>query len=61
MAVTVILPSSGSVGSYLDAIVPVYINVATTFTVPQGKQMLYGTPIEVNGVLVLDGLLIEVT
>lgn len=44
-----------------DSFVPLFIASGFTFTVPQYKQALFGTPIDVEGVLNIDGMLIEVT
>jgi hypothetical protein len=51
-AVTVTIPSGG--------LVPYYIPVDDTFTVPLYRQALFSEPIEVDGALVVNGLLIGV-
>lgn len=40
--------------------VPTYIGPTETFTVPENKQALYAVPIENDGVIVVDGALVEV-
>lgn len=50
-------PASAGAG---DAMVPYYIATDDTFTVPLYKQALFSTPIEIDGALVVNGVLIGV-
>lgn len=43
------------------AMVPTYIASGDTFTVPIYRQALFTMPIDVVGILVVDGYLVEVT
>lgn len=43
-----------------DSIVPTLIASGDKFTVPAGKQMLFAVPIDVQGILEVNGMLVEV-
>jgi len=51
--------SSGGVAS-ADAFVPYFIATGNTFTIPVNKQGLFSMNIDNEGMLILDGFLIEV-
>lgn len=53
-------PSSMSSSSGTDAFIPYFIGPTETFTVPIYKQGLFGMNIDNEGILVVDGFLIEV-
>jgi hypothetical protein len=52
--------SWAAVGAAADSTVPYFIPPATTFTVNDNKQALYSVPIDVEGTLEINGLLVEV-
>lgn len=53
-------PAGGGGGSSSGGMVPYYIPVDETFTVPLYKQGLWAEPIEVDGALVVNGILMGV-
>lgn len=57
---SIMMISSGSSGSGTDAFVPYFIAAGETFTVPEFKQALFAMTIDVEGILTVDGYLIEV-
>lgn len=50
--------SAGSAGG--DGLMPYYIPVGETYTIPENKQGLFSLPITVDGTLEVDGILVEV-
>lgn len=53
-------PSSGGGGIDTDDMVPYYIAPGETFTIPEYKQALFAMNIDNEGILEIDGFLIEV-
>lgn len=52
--------SSGSSGGGTDAFIPYFIGPTEIFTIPVNKQGLFTMNIDNEGILVIDGFLIEV-
>lgn len=52
--------SWSAVGSAADSTVPYFIPTGETYTVNTNRQALYSVPIDVEGDLVVNGLLIQV-
>lgn len=50
--------AAGAAGT--GSLMPFYIAADETYTVPAYQQGLFSVPIEVDGVLTVDGLLVEV-
>lgn len=52
--------SWGNGGGSGDGIMPFYIPVGETYTIPQYRQGLFTLPITIDGTLEVDGILVEV-
>lgn len=52
--------SWAAVGAASDSTVPYFIPTATAFTVNENKQALFSIPIDIEGTLEVNGLLVEV-
>ena len=54
------ITSWSAVGAAVDFTVPFFISTGDTFRVNTNRQALYSVPIDIEGDLVVDGLLIQV-